>query len=154
MQTALLVVDIQTGTLAPLIGKEAFLKHVNELIDHFHKENLPVVFIKKVGYGELSKSLHRKANDPVVTKVQMNSFKAPEFQSVVTEHSLGNFVVVGLMSNACVQSTCKGALAENFPVTLIEDAHDSLIKPMRNSWNKKLKALGVTTMTTKEYLEK
>lgn len=154
MQTALLVVDIQTGTLAPLIGKESLLKNVNELIDHFHHEELPVIFIKKVGYGELSKHLHREANDPIVTKVPMNTFKAPEFQTVMKEQGLGNFVVVGLMSNACVQATCKGALAEKFPVTLIEDAHDSVIKPMRNVWNKKLKGLGVTTMTTKEYIEK
>lgn len=52
------------------------------------------------------------------------------------------------------QSTCKGALAENYPVTLIEDAHDSVIKPMRNIWNRRLHDLGVTIMTTKEYIEK
>lgn len=150
----LLVVDIQTGTLAPLIGKEKLLKHVNDLIDHFHKTGRPVVFIKKTGYGELSKSLHREADDLTITKVQMNTFKASEFRSLIAEHEFKEFVVVGLMSNACVQSTCKGALAENFPVTLIEDAHDSVIKPMRNIWNKKLKNSGVTTMTTSDYLEK
>lgn len=62
-QTALLVVDIQTGTLAPLIGKERLVENVNALIDHFQKEYLPIVFIKKVGYGELSQKLHRDVND-------------------------------------------------------------------------------------------
>ncbi|EOH75868.1 MULTISPECIES: cysteine hydrolase family protein [Enterococcus] len=152
-QTALLVVDIQTGTLAPLIGKEKLLENVNELIGHFHQKKLPVIFIKKVGYGELSSKLQRGANDLVVSKVQMNTFKSSDFQLLVADHKLDDFVVVGLMSNACVQSTCKGALAENYSVTLIEDAHDSVIKPMRTIWNKKLSDLGVTTKTTKEYLE-
>ncbi len=48
-QTALLVVDIQKGTLAPLIGKENFLENVNGLIDYFHKKDLPIVFIKRLG---------------------------------------------------------------------------------------------------------
>lgn len=153
-QTALLVVDIQKGTLAPLIGKENFLKNVNGLIDYFHKEDLPIVFIKKAGYGELSQKLHREPDDLVISKVQMNTFKASEFRSIISKHDFRKFVVVVLMSNACVQSTCKGALAENYPVTLIEDAHDSVIKPMRNIWNRRLHDLGVTIMTTKEYIEK
>lgn len=152
-QTALLVVDIQTGTLAPLIGKERLVENVNALTDHFHKEHLPIVFIKKVGYGELSQKLHRDINDLTVTKMQMNTFKAPEFKTLLSEHDFAEFVVVGLMSNACVQATCKGALADNYPVTLISDAHDSVIKPMRNVWNKKLKNAGVMTMTTKEYIK-
>ena len=116
-QTALLVVDIQTGTLAPLIGKEKLLENVNELIGHFHQKKLPVIFIKKVGYGELSSKLQRGANDLVVSKVQMNTFKSSDFQLLVADHKLDDFVVVGLMSN------------------------------------KKLSDLGVTTKTTKEYLE-
>lgn len=152
-QTALLVVDIQSGTLAPLIGKEQLVENVNALIDHFHKEHLPIVYIKKVGYGELSQKLHRNTNDLTVTKTQMNTFKAPDFKNLLSEHDFAEFVVVGLMSNACVQATCKGALAEKFPVTLISDAHDSVLKPMRNIWNKKLENVGVTTMTTKEYIK-
>ncbi len=74
-QTALLVVDIQKGTLAPLIGKENFLKNVNGLIDYFHKEDLPIVFIKKAGYGELSQKLHREPEDLVISKIQMNTLK-------------------------------------------------------------------------------
>lgn len=154
LQTALLVVDIQTGTLAPLIAKEKLLANVNALIDHFHREKRPIIFIKKVGYGEVSQKVNRELTDQVVSKVQMDTFKSPDFKKVIAEHDLGEFVVVGLMSNACVQSTCKGALREGYPVTLIEDAHDSVIKPMRNIWNKKLRHSGVTLMTTKKYLEK
>ncbi|MDU5336106.1 cysteine hydrolase family protein [Enterococcus sp.] len=138
----------------PLIGKERLVENVNALIDHFHKEHLPIVFIKKVRYGELSQKLHRNTNDLTVTKMQMNTFKAPDFKILLFEHDFAEFVVVGLMSNACVQATCKGALAENFPVTLISDAHDSVLKPMQNIWNKKLENVGVTTMITKEYIEK
>ena len=78
-KSALLVVDVQTGTTAPLIGKDPFLKNVNAVIDHFHKKRLPVVLIKKAGYGELSPKLHQEVCDLVVEKVQMNTFKAAEF---------------------------------------------------------------------------
>lgn len=150
---ALLVVDIQTGTLVPLIGKEDFLANVNDLIDFFHKENLPVVFVRKFGYGKLSEKLHRNKQDVVVSKIQMNTFCAPEFKSFLLNSDLESFVVVGLMSHACIQSTCKGAIANNYSIVLVEDAHDSIIKPMRSIWNKKLKKLGVKTITTKEYLK-
>lgn len=148
----MLVVDIQKGTLGPLIGKKKFLANVNELIDSFHKENLPVVFVRKFGYGKLSEKLHRNKEDVVVSKIQMNTFCAPEFKAFLLNSDLESFVVVGLMSHACIQSTCKGAIANNYSTMLIGDAHDSIIKPMRSIWNKQLKKRGVKIITTKEYL--
>lgn len=55
-----------------------------------------------------------------------------------------------MMIGFCIQSTCKGSLANNYSTTLVEDAQDSIIKSMRRIWNKKFR---LKTITTKEYLK-
>ncbi|GCF92660.1 isochorismatase [Enterococcus florum] len=150
---ALIVIDIQKGTLAPLMGKTVFLANVNALIDAFHQRGLPVIFIKQAGYGEVSPRVNKREMDPIVLKHKPNAFTSADFTKLVAEQRIEAFVVVGLMSNACVQHTCKGALAENFPTTLIEDAHDSVLKPMRGIWNTKLAKLGVNVVSTKSFLQ-
>lgn len=56
------------------------------------------------------------------------------------------------MSNGCIQKTCKGALKQGYSVTLIEDTHDSIIKPLKTIWNTKLKKIGVNTITSSMYI--
>ncbi|ALS00249.1 hypothetical protein ATZ33_02305 [Enterococcus silesiacus] len=152
MRKALLVIDIQSKTIGPLYGKEKFLRRINRMIDFFHEKNLPVIFIEQEGCGELSNSLSRLSDDFVVDKKEGNAFTSPNFNKVVNDLKLDSFVVVGLMSNACIQKTCKGALEQGYSVTLVEDAHDSVIKPLKNIWNKRLKKIGVYTITSSMYI--
>lgn len=147
----LLVIDIQTGTLAPLIGKETLINKINALIDFFHEKNAPIIFVQQAGYGNISSKVNKRVEDVVTKKNKPNAFTSPEFAEVIQGIDCTSVVVVGLMSNACVQHTCKGALANGYSVTLISDAHDSVIKPLRDIYTKRLRKIGVRTLTTEEY---
>lgn len=149
---ALLVIDMQKGTLAPVIGKKTLVNNINSLIDCFHEKGLPVIFVKQAGYGDISAKLNRQATDVVAKKSKPNAFTSAEFTEAMTAAACDSVVVVGLMSNACVQQTCKGALSNNYKVTLISDAHDSVIKFLRNIYTDRLNKLGATTLVTKDYL--
>lgn len=153
MKKALLVIDVQSKTTRALYGKENFLNTINRMINFFHEKNLPVIFIEQEGCGKLSENLNQLSNDFVVSKRKGNAFTSQEFKKVVNKLKLDSFVVTGLMSNACIQKTCKGALDEGHSVILIEDAHDSIIKPLRNIWNKRLNKIGVNTLTTNMYIK-
>ncbi len=61
-------------------------------------------------------------------------------------------VVTGLMSNACIQATSKSALEKGYKVTLIEDGHDSIIKPMRGVFNKILHKKGANLISCTEFV--
>ncbi|WP_339099736.1 isochorismatase family protein [Candidatus Enterococcus lemimoniae] len=152
MRKALLVIDIQSKTIGSLYGKKKFLRRVNRMIDFFHEKNIPVIFIKQDGCGELSNNLNLLDNDVVVDKKEGNAFTSSQFNEVVNNLKLDSFVVTGLMSNACIQKTCKGALKQGYSVTLVEDAHDSIVKPLKTIWNKRLKKIGVNTLTSSMYI--
>lgn len=150
----LLVIDIQTGTLAPIIGKDALINNINALIDFFHEKNAPIIFVQQTGYGDISSKVNKSVDDFVTKKSKPNAFTSPEFEKTIKTINRKSVVVTGLMSNACVQHTCKGALANNYSVTLISDAHDSVIKPLRNFYTNRLSKQGVQTVTTEEYILK
>lgn len=148
----LLVIDIQTGTLAPIIGKDKLINNINALIDFFHEHNAPIIFVQQAGYGPVSAKVNKSETDFVARKNKPNAFTSPEFEKIMQDMDCKSVVVTGLMSNACVQHTCKGALANGYSVTLISDAHDSVIKPLRKIYNDRLSKQGATTLTTEEYL--
>lgn len=154
MKETLLVIDVQKRTLAPLLGQKNFLQRINCLIDEFHSKGLPVILIRQAGCGALSSRLNRRDTDYVVDKSKPNGFTSAELNKILTEIESKNLVVTGLMSNSCVQETCKGALRNGYSVLLIEDAHDSIIKPLRTFWNKKLQNLGVELMRTNQFMIK
>ncbi|MGG5316857.1 cysteine hydrolase family protein [Enterococcus sp. AZ072] len=148
----LLAIDIQTTTLAPIIGKRTLINNMNSIIERFHEKNAPIIFVQQIGYGAVSSKVNKRENDFVTRKSRPNAFSSSEFNKVIKTMDRKSVVVIGLMSNACVQHTCKGALAKGYSVTLISDAHDSVIKSLREVYNKRLSKKGVVTLTTEEYL--
>ena len=151
-KTALLVIDIQVGTLNLLVKKNKLVSQVNQVIQDFHKHNLPVIFIKQKGRGNIAAKITRNKTDYLAVKSQPNAFTSAEFTTILNQLQLDSLVVVGLMSHACIQATCTGALKQNYQVTLISDAHSSMLSSTSRKWNTKLAARGVKLITTKDYL--
>ncbi|MGX7014493.1 cysteine hydrolase family protein [Vagococcus silagei] len=148
----LLVIDIQAGTANFLAGRDAFIERVNQVILSAKEKEIPIIYVKQAMRGNLVNNLISEEADPVVTKMRPSAFTSPSFCEIVKKLEVDSFIVVGLMSNACIQSTVKAALDRQYPVTLIEDAHDSVIKPMRQIWNKKLNALGCNLVSTNQFI--
>lgn len=148
----LLVIDIQVNTTALLIGKKRFVNRVNSIIEYFKENDLPIIYVKQSGAGNLYKKLNVENMEYVITKNKPSAFSSAEFQKIINELKLKEFVVTGLMSNACVQATSKSALEKGYKVTLIEDGHDSILKPMRGIFNKILQNRGATLVSCTEFI--
>ena len=148
----LLVIDVQTGTLAPIIRKRRLITNINAIIDSFRKREAQIIFIQQKGYGHVSPELNKHADDLIVNKIKPNAFTSSEFNHAITQTTCESLVVVGLMSNACIQHTCLGALDQNYSVTLLSDAHDSVIPIFQTVYNRKLGKRGIQTVTTNDYL--
>lgn len=148
----LIVIDIQDNTTALLLGKKKFVSRVNLIIQYFKKNNLPIIYVKQKGAGKIYKEVLVNDADYVVTKNKPSSFSSDEFCQILDKLGATEMVVTGLMSNACVQATSKSALEKGYKVTLIEDGHDSIIKPMRGVFNKILHKKGANLISCTEFV--
>lgn len=148
----LIVIDIQDNTTALLLGKKKFVSRVNLIIQYFKKNNLPIIYVKQKSAGKIYKEVLVNDADYVVTKNKPSSFSSDEFCQILDKLRATEMVVTGLMSNACVQATSKSALEKGYKVTLIEDGHDSIIKPMRGVFNKILHKKGANLISCTEFV--
>ncbi|BDR60999.1 isochorismatase family cysteine hydrolase [Lactobacillus xylocopicola] len=148
----LLVVDVQEQTMRFLSGKTSFLERVNRIIRTFQEKGQPIFYVKQKNMGSLYPQLVVDNDAPVFTKKEPSAFSEASFTKKVEQEHPKNVVVVGLMSQACVQSTVKSALNRDYSVTLISDGHDSLVKPMRHHYNQLLTKLGAHRLTTDEFM--
>lgn len=113
-----------------------------------------MILIREAGCGVLSSRLNKNDTDYVVDKSKTNGFTSTGLTKILTKIGSENWVVTGLMSNSCVQETCIGVLRNGYSILLIEGAHDSIIKPLRTFWNKKLQNLDVELMKTSQFMIK
>ncbi|BDR61208.1 isochorismatase family cysteine hydrolase [Lactobacillus xylocopicola] len=149
----LLCIDIQDQTMLLLAGKAAFLKRVNRIINAFRQANQPIIYVCQAHRGHLYKGLIIEDDAPIYTKQHPSAFTNIELARRIQEEQPQNIVVVGLMSQACVQATCKAAVQRKYSVVLVSDAHDSVIKPFRQYYNWRLTKLGIRCITTEVLLQ-
>lgn len=148
----LIVIDIQNNTTALLLGKKKFINRVNSVIQYFKENHLPIIYVKQSGAGKIHKGVLVSESDYVITKNKPTSFSSSEFCQILDKLGATEMVITGLMSNACVQATSKSALKKGYQVTLIEDGHDSIIKPMRGIFNKILHKKGANLISCTEFI--
>ncbi|MFJ2712281.1 cysteine hydrolase family protein [Pseudomonas sp. NPDC087346] len=136
---ALIVVDIQNDYFPqgkwPLDGVEAAADNAARLIAAFREAGDSVVHIRHEFTspdapffvpGSEGAKLHPKvinrADEPVVLKHFVNSFRETELQSILDEQGIKDLVVVGSMSHMCVDGITRAAADLGYSVTVIHDA--------------------------------
>jgi nicotinamidase-related amidase len=136
---ALIVVDIQNDYFPqgkwPLAGADAAADNAARLIAAFREANDSVVHIRHeftsaqapfFTPGSEGAKLHPKvlnhADEPVVLKHFVNSFRETELQSILDERDIKELVVVGSMSHMCVDGITRAAADLSYSVTVIHDA--------------------------------
>jgi nicotinamidase-related amidase len=136
---ALIVVDIQNDYFPqgkwPLAGADAAADNAARLIAAFRDAGDSVVHIRHeftspdapfFVSGSEGAKLHPKvinrADDPVVLKHFVNSFRETELQSILDEQGIKELVVVGSMSHMCVDGITRAAADLGYIVTVIHDA--------------------------------
>ena len=136
---ALILVDIQNDYFPqgkwPLVGADAAADNAVRLIEAFRDAGDSVVHIRHEFTSEdapfftpnsegakLHPKVLNRADEPVVLKHFVNSFRETELKSILDEQGIKELVVVGSMSHMCVDGITRAAADFGYTVTVIHDA--------------------------------
>jgi nicotinamidase-related amidase len=136
---ALIVVDIQNDYFPqgkwPLAGADAAADNAARLIGAFREAGDSVVHIRHeftsadapfFTPGSDGAKLHPKvlnrADEPVVLKHFVNSFRETDLKAVLDDKGVTDLVVVGSMSHMCVDGITRAAADMGYSVTVVHDA--------------------------------
>jgi isochorismate hydrolase len=129
--TALLVIDVQTGVVAGGHERDTVVANVGTLVDKARHAEVPVVWVQHNDQGlergsdnwRIVPELSPDAAEPLVEKNYGDSFEATDLESVLAGLGVGRLVVVGAQTDQCIRSTLHGALVRGYDAVLVSDAH-------------------------------
>ncbi|WP_433451213.1 cysteine hydrolase family protein [Streptomyces sp. CA-142005] len=130
--TALLVIDVQNGVMAPSSpGREDVIANIGTLIDRARAADVPVIWVQHqdeelvpgTESWEYVPQLKRLDSEPLVAKSYGDSFEDTVLESVLAERAVGRLFVTGAQTDFCIRSTLHGALVRGYDATLVADAH-------------------------------
>ena len=129
--TALLVVDVQSGVVAEAHERDAVVANVGSLVEKARREQVPVVWVQHSSEQLASGSdawrivpeLTPGDAEPLVAKRYGDSFEDTTLETVLSGLGVGRLVIVGAQTDACIRSTLHGALVRGYDATLVSDAH-------------------------------
>lgn len=129
--TALLVVDVQSGVVRGAPGRDTVVANVGSLVEKARRERVPVVWVQHSDEGlargsddwRIVPELKPYDTEPLIEKSYGDSFEATNLETVLSDLEVGRLVVAGAQTDACIRSTLHGALARGYDATLVSDAH-------------------------------
>jgi nicotinamidase-related amidase len=129
--TALLVVDVQTGVVKDAHERGAVVANVGSLVEKARQERVPVVWVQHSDEQLVRGSddwrivpeLTRGDAEPLVEKTYGDSFEDTTLETVLSALGVGCLIVVGAETDACIRSTLHGALVRGYDTILVSDAH-------------------------------
>ena len=161
MQAALILIDIQTGFDAPLLGARNNLDaeaKAGQLLAHWRAHNAPVIHIRHISI-EAGSPLTEAAGGidfkPEVTPIKgeavfeksVNSaFIGTGLENHLRDIGVNDLVICGLTTPHCVSTTARMASNLGFKVRLAHDACASFTVNADTSWNADLAPLDAQTI--------
>jgi nicotinamidase-related amidase len=129
--TALLVVDVQSGVVEKAHARNAVVANVGSLVEKARRERVPVVWVQhsdeQLARGSddwrIVPELAPSDAEPLVEKNYGDSFEDTNLETVLSGLGVGRLIVVGAETDACIRSTLHGALVRGYDATLVKDAH-------------------------------
>lgn len=129
--SALLVIDVQRGVVAPSPNRAELVANIDALVTKARAESVPVVWVQHHDEGlvegsdewQIVDELAPAATEPIVHKEFGDSFAQTDLDERLAELGVGRLVVTGAQTDACVRSTLHGAIARGYDATLVADAH-------------------------------
>ena len=131
-RTALIVIDVQNGVVDGAPKRDDVVANINSLVSQARAERVPVIWVQHnddedmprgSAAWELVPELARDDSEPLVHKQYGDSFEATDLESLLAERAVGQLIVTGAESDACIRSTLHGAFTRGYDVTLVGDAH-------------------------------
>ncbi|WP_432836991.1 cysteine hydrolase family protein [Dactylosporangium sp. CA-092794] len=129
--TALLVIDVQNGTVNHTHNRDSVIANINALLDKARAEHVPVVWVQHNDENlprdseswQYVPELVRRESEPLVHKSYFDSFEGTDLEERLAERGVGRLVITGAQTDACIRSTLHGALVRGYDATLVGDAH-------------------------------
>jgi nicotinamidase-related amidase len=129
--TALLVVDVQTGVVAGAHARDEVVANIAELVERARSEDIPVIWVqhdddeltKGSDEWEIVAELKPSDAEKIIEKNYGDSFEATNLETILSDLGIGRLVVVGAQTDACIRSTLHGAFVRGYDTTLVTDAH-------------------------------
>lgn len=141
--TALIVIDVQAGMFAlPDMqphGGDAFLGRLRGLVTLARRDAAPVIFVQHDGGAghplekpnngwQIHAGTGYRDDDIVVEKKHCDAFQGTDLQQRLENLGVRKLVLAGMMSEYCVDTTCRRAYSLGYDVILAEDAHSTFSK--------------------------
>ncbi len=129
--TALLVVDVQSGVVEGTHRRDGVVANIAGLVDKARQEQVPVVWVQHSDeelvrgsdHWQIVPELSPDDAEPLVEKHHGDSFEDTSLESTLSDLDVGRLVVVGAQTDACIRSTIHGAFVRGYDTTLVSDAH-------------------------------
>ncbi|HEY3923920.1 MAG TPA: isochorismatase family protein [Acidothermaceae bacterium] len=129
--TALLVIDVQNGVVGEAYDRDAAIANIATLVDKARAADIDIVWIqhndddlkKDTESWQYVPELVREDSEVLIQKEYGDSFEDTELESVLAARGIGQLIVSGAQTDACIRSTLHGAFVRGYDVTLVGDAH-------------------------------
>ena len=135
MDTALLIVDVQTGLVAgtnPVYQLDELLENISTLIAQARTTGTPIIYIQDNDVDEIGSpgwqihpAIAPEEGDLVLRKPETDAFYGTTLQQAMEERSIAHLIVAGCKSEVCIDATCRRAVNLGYNVTLVSDAHST-----------------------------
>jgi nicotinamidase-related amidase len=132
--TAVLVVDVQTGAMQRAHDRDAVVANVARLVEKARQERVAVVWLQhsdeETARGsdewQIVPELKPDIAEPLIGKNYDDAFEDTTLESVLAELGVGRLFVVGAHTDACIRSTLHGAFVRGYDTILVKDAHTTV----------------------------
>jgi nicotinamidase-related amidase len=128
---ALLIVDVQNKVVAKAHARDQVLANIGRLVENARRRGVPVIWVRHAS-SELPRDstawrivpeLAPADDEPLIDKAYGDAFEDTVLETVLSDLAVGDLVVVGAQTDACIRATLHGAFVRGYDVTLVADAH-------------------------------
>mgnify|MGYP004470050349 FL=1 len=135
---ALLVIDLQNG-VGPLIDNKRLIDNVNCVIDEYHQQKRPIIFIQHQDNDlkveskkwQLVSELHARPSDYYVRKIHADSFYKTNLAKLLAGLGINQLEICGAEIPFCIDATIKAAFDRKYQLFMrhgmVSTEHDALI---------------------------
>jgi nicotinamidase-related amidase len=129
--TALLVVDVQTGVVAEAHERDGVVANIAGLVDRAREARVPVVWVQHDDENlergseawQIVPELVPADDEARVEKHYGDAFEATRLEAELAARDVGRLLVVGAQTDQCIRGTLHGALVRGYDTILVRDAH-------------------------------
>jgi nicotinamidase-related amidase len=133
-KTALLVIDAQRAVIEYSYEPEQTISHIVQLIEKAHQAEIPVLYVQHDGpegspmangqpMWQLHSALSPRTDEPIVAKQHCDAFLNTTLQEELQRRGITHLVVVGGMTEQCIDTSVRRATSLGYTLTLVSDAH-------------------------------